>query len=680
MPVPMSVAQMAVSKPEAAADWSVQQLTDWVRGSGVTGAEALAEKLLSEDITGALLLSFNDRAQLKHDLGMTLGMANQLWNAIEQLKSAHSSSVGSKNRVAAGGGGREEGVPPNKATGALTRETSVGISPQIVDTFNEFDKDGSGTIDAGELQNLAYACGEVLTSQQAAALLVELDKDGNGTIDLEEFQSWLAAGAKKLESDSGSSGWLQSVRLRYSLLSQYYARKFQNLAAGEGGLNTYSVDLTVGRKENIKIHVTAQATAKTEEDLALLDETHGKLQLIVTTKEETTEEQAARLALVFDDMWKVLQLLYKQDAKHNTGLPPFCKPDGTLRVKFETTVNSQADLVLTLTPDNGLLEEIAGIPSDPAALPIDPDQMFHTVSISAGVGFTLGELMGAAFDRGPLVNRSFFDIARTGTSVSLSARLSRSFLKVSLEGFLEQIHAKKKGTPPSDEDLKTAGGAPIPMVPLFAMLLGSQDAQLSFRFTDFAEVAQLVALCPDSSGLAPLRLKLVDHLLPVLTSVYQGIKESLSEPPPEAEMKKHTQGFLTLGRLLQWNETCLNTLHGIQELLVLHPALPAFRISFKDFDVFSAFLPAPPGWNGAESEKAQHLELSTCGQKDLNKQAREEGVDPDQILDALDSDSPKETVIGLILQHRAATKSVDWEGNKALRAWIDVASQLQSRV
>ena len=58
-------------------------------------------------------------------------------------------------------------------------------------SFTQFDADGSGSIDAGEFQQLAYACGETLDEEAVSAIVAGLDKDGNGTIDIDEFRTWL---------------------------------------------------------------------------------------------------------------------------------------------------------------------------------------------------------------------------------------------------------------------------------------------------------------------------------------------------------------------------------------------------------------------------------------------------------------------------------------------------------
>eukprot|EP00030_Apusomonadida_sp_AF-17_P007613 a842136_521.p1 GENE.a842136_521~~a842136_521.p1 ORF type:complete len:576 (-),score=280.96 a842136_521:53-1741(-) len=53
--------------------------------------------------------------------------------------------------------------------------------------FQRYDRDNSGTIDAGELILLLNDLGEQPTKEEVAALMVDLDKDASGNIDFDEF-------------------------------------------------------------------------------------------------------------------------------------------------------------------------------------------------------------------------------------------------------------------------------------------------------------------------------------------------------------------------------------------------------------------------------------------------------------------------------------------------------------
>lgn len=64
---------------------------------------------------------------------------------------------------------------------------------EIVDAFNLFDKDGSNTIDVGELRDSLKVLGIHMNLNEVKLLMEKADKDGSGTIDLEEFLPLMAS-------------------------------------------------------------------------------------------------------------------------------------------------------------------------------------------------------------------------------------------------------------------------------------------------------------------------------------------------------------------------------------------------------------------------------------------------------------------------------------------------------
>ena len=58
--------------------------------------------------------------------------------------------------------------------------------------FDEFDLDGSGEIDASELNHLIKDLGLVRTPEEIDAMVLEVDEDGSGEIDFDEFTVMLA--------------------------------------------------------------------------------------------------------------------------------------------------------------------------------------------------------------------------------------------------------------------------------------------------------------------------------------------------------------------------------------------------------------------------------------------------------------------------------------------------------
>jgi len=58
---------------------------------------------------------------------------------------------------------------------------------EFKEAFDEFDKDGSGTISTKELLGVLRSMGQNPTEDELLELVMEIDLDGNGTIDFPEF-------------------------------------------------------------------------------------------------------------------------------------------------------------------------------------------------------------------------------------------------------------------------------------------------------------------------------------------------------------------------------------------------------------------------------------------------------------------------------------------------------------
>lgn len=73
----------------------------------------------------------------------------------------------------------------------------LGLAPQkkqeIKEAFDLFDTDGSGTIDAKELNVAMRALGFEMNDQQINQMIADVDKDGSGAIDFEEFVNMMTA-------------------------------------------------------------------------------------------------------------------------------------------------------------------------------------------------------------------------------------------------------------------------------------------------------------------------------------------------------------------------------------------------------------------------------------------------------------------------------------------------------
>ena len=61
---------------------------------------------------------------------------------------------------------------------------------ELRETFKHFDRDGNGWIDSGELKELLFSLGAVVTDEEVALGLEVLDSNQNGKIEFEEFVDW----------------------------------------------------------------------------------------------------------------------------------------------------------------------------------------------------------------------------------------------------------------------------------------------------------------------------------------------------------------------------------------------------------------------------------------------------------------------------------------------------------
>ena len=71
---------------------------------------------------------------------------------------------------------------------------------EIKEAFDLFDKDGSASIDVGELKDAMKALGIHLDKNQVKQLMERADKDGSGSIDLDEFTGLMAEYIKKRDA------------------------------------------------------------------------------------------------------------------------------------------------------------------------------------------------------------------------------------------------------------------------------------------------------------------------------------------------------------------------------------------------------------------------------------------------------------------------------------------------
>ena len=67
-------------------EWGVDEVAEWARTSGIDGGDAVALKLSEEGIDGNALMALEDKHDVKKSLGINLGTATKVWQAILRLK------------------------------------------------------------------------------------------------------------------------------------------------------------------------------------------------------------------------------------------------------------------------------------------------------------------------------------------------------------------------------------------------------------------------------------------------------------------------------------------------------------------------------------------------------------------------------------------------------------------
>eukprot|EP00091_Calanus_sinicus_P024289 TRINITY_DN8619_c0_g1_i1.p1 TRINITY_DN8619_c0_g1~~TRINITY_DN8619_c0_g1_i1.p1 ORF type:complete len:167 (-),score=90.13 TRINITY_DN8619_c0_g1_i1:25-480(-) len=72
---------------------------------------------------------------------------------------------------------------------------------EFKEAFDQFDKDGSGTISNKELLGVMRSMGQNPTEDELQALVMEVDVNGDGTIDFEEFLGMMEKSNKEGEGE-----------------------------------------------------------------------------------------------------------------------------------------------------------------------------------------------------------------------------------------------------------------------------------------------------------------------------------------------------------------------------------------------------------------------------------------------------------------------------------------------
>lgn len=89
---------------------------------------------------------------------------------------------------------KRKGTPRNPPMHAKVKhpELSDDETPrdEVFEVFKAYDRDGSGSIDAGELSRLLEALGQPVSEEDLQIALSVVDVNSSGRISWPEFQSW----------------------------------------------------------------------------------------------------------------------------------------------------------------------------------------------------------------------------------------------------------------------------------------------------------------------------------------------------------------------------------------------------------------------------------------------------------------------------------------------------------
>lgn len=150
----------------------------------------------------------------------------------------------------------------------------LGITKKTLENmFNDFDKDGSGGLDAAELQTLAASIGIMWDASQVEEAVQAIDSDGNGVIDIKEFATWFC----QQPEGSGEASEMLKMSLQAKIFIRMVTKALKDVTdeggrecKNQAGLSVGDVDV-----ENSRGMIKAYGCGSSQEELDALNPPEG---------------------------------------------------------------------------------------------------------------------------------------------------------------------------------------------------------------------------------------------------------------------------------------------------------------------------------------------------------------------------------------------------------------------
>ena len=433
--------------------------------------------------------------------------------------------------------------------------------------FAEFDADGSGSIDAGEFQDLAFACGETLSDEDTVAVVASLDKDGNGTIDVEEFRAWFD-GFDGSEGEKSAVTKAKSALIRAKLSARYLERKLRRKLkkASEGGVlrtqsgsaatRVFATSVQVGNQDDVKMRGTMKYEKPPQ---ILLDSLDGASMVAVTfsCKENATDEQVGALAGTIESVYGIVSQMIPLDMFGKFAVKPCDTSDGRkgVRVSFVSQMNA-------------LMQDM---PIDEA--PVNPFDALKSITASIGLGW---DFQSAANPADGTMHFATFFLTKA-LDVSARVELSTDAL-TNIKAIIEQMGEM----------------VPKPVRKGIVALCTLLSANVEMRLGDCLPLMKILKIVPPEdydeedetmSGMNAKREGMQGEMMPMLPAMASqfGIEQADCE---------------------NMYKSASEALSGISEVTLLSKVGVYATATFENVNPFEAFMPAydPALFVGGEEE------------------------------------------------------------------------------